>query len=331
MSVGSSYVGWLVDLGLRIALCTALIAATGAPYAQSMPEAKANLPARPRPPVEAPLSALASLTQGRNAAVLDRGSRAQMRNAAIPLASAPGRAMQPFSAIKRTSADFRTALKCLTQAVYYEAAKESLAGQRGVAQVVLNRVRHPAYPDSVCGVVYEGWNQPVCQFSFVCDGSLRRRPAARQWHEAQGVARRALSGYVDAQVGTATHYHADYVVPRWAYALAKVRQVGTHLFYRFAGRGGREASFTEHWDGSESIPHIDMEHLPLAAASANEADTARSEPGYRIDRTDRRADDDVGGRMDPSKGWKLTIPGPGTASGAYRAALRQQREGGETS
>jgi spore germination cell wall hydrolase CwlJ-like protein len=69
----------------------------------------------------------------------------------------------------------------MTQAVYYEAAYEPLQGRRAVAQVVLNRVRHPAFPNSVCGVVYQGSNQRVCQFSFTCDGSLNRKPSAAAW------------------------------------------------------------------------------------------------------------------------------------------------------
>ena len=91
--------------------------------------------------------------------------------------------------------DHRRALLCLTQAVYYEAGFEPLAGRRAVAQVVLNRMRHPAFPKSVCGVVYQGRRSPVCQFSFVCDGSLYRAPAPAAWREAKAVAEAALGGY----------------------------------------------------------------------------------------------------------------------------------------
>src|SRR5207253_7963289 len=117
-----------------------------------------------------------------------------------------------------------TALRCLTQAIYYEAANEPETGKRAVAQVVINRMRHPAYPKSVCGVVYEGANAAVCQFSFTCDGALLRAPAQRQWAESRAVAEAALAGNVLPEVGSATNYHADYVLPRWAFTLGKITQ-----------------------------------------------------------------------------------------------------------
>src|SRR3546814_8987348 len=93
--------------------------------------------------------------------------------------------MDRFAVISTSSPQYASAHRCLTQAIYYEAANEPLKGKRAVAQVVLNRLRHPAYPNSVCGVVYEGVNDPVCQFSFTCDGSLLRQPMARQWNESR--------------------------------------------------------------------------------------------------------------------------------------------------
>ncbi len=131
------------------------------------------------------------------------------------------------------------ALECLTAAVYYEARSESENGQRAVAQVVLNRARHPAYPSSVCGVVYQGAERSTgCQFSFTCDGSTsgRREPAA--WARARRIAGEALGGYVHASVGSATHYHTHAVSPVWARQLSKLTALGQHVFYRSSGAAG---------------------------------------------------------------------------------------------
>src|SRR5690606_10710768 len=107
-----------------------------------------------------------------------------------------------------TVLDRARAQQCLTMAVYYEAASEPDAGQRAVAQVVLNRVAHPTYPDTVCGVVFQGSERTTgCQFSFTCDGSLARKPAKMWWDRAAAVARAELAGAVYAPVGLATHYH----------------------------------------------------------------------------------------------------------------------------
>jgi spore germination cell wall hydrolase CwlJ-like protein len=135
-------------------------------------------------------------------------------------------------------------LECLTEAVYYEARGETPAGQAAVAQVVLNRVRHPAFPKSICGVVYQrAYGGGTCQFSFACDGSMRKRRDAGAWARAERVATRALSGEVMAQVGNATHFHTIYVSPSWGPRLIKVGQVGLHLFYRFGGRSGAPGAF----------------------------------------------------------------------------------------
>jgi hypothetical protein len=117
---------------------------------------------------------------------------------------------------------------------------------------VLNRVRHPAYPSTVCGVVFEGARRTTgCQFSFTCDGSLRRAPMAPHWQRARQVAEAALNGYVYAPAGWATHYHANYVVPYWASSLVKSTVVGTHIFYRWRGGWGRAPAFASRYAGVE--------------------------------------------------------------------------------
>jgi len=172
-------------------------------------------------------------------------------NAAVPLASGPNPVAAPF-VFKGSAAARAQALNCLASAVYYEAGNQDENGERAVAQVVLNRVRHPAFPSSVCGVVYEGSTKPTgCQFTFTCDGSLSRQPDADGWRRAMQVAEDALSGSVYAPVGWATHYHADYVVPYWAATMAKSAVVGAHLFYRWMGNWGQPAVFTQAYAGRE--------------------------------------------------------------------------------
>jgi len=175
-------------------------------------------------------------------------------NAQIPLASGPNPAATPFAFNGSKDARAR-ALECLTSAIYYEAGQESTDGQRAVAQVVLNRVRHPAFPNSVCGVVYEGSTRPSgCQFTFTCDGSMTRAPVPALWNRASKIADEMLAGGVYAAVGYATHYHANYVVPYWASTLTKTNVEGAHLFYRWPGGWGRPAAFSDHWSGQEGNP-----------------------------------------------------------------------------
>ncbi len=178
-------------------------------------------------------------------------------NASVPNASGPILPASPFrSAIGEAGVGTRlTALECLASAVYYEAGSESGVGQRAVAQVVLNRVRHPAYPHSVCGVVFQGSDRTTgCQFTFTCDGSLAhpRNPAA--WSRAVAVATAALAGYVERSVGTATHYHTVWVVPYWQSSLTKITTVGAHIFYRWAGSWGTPAAFSASYSGVELLP-----------------------------------------------------------------------------
>jgi spore germination cell wall hydrolase CwlJ-like protein len=188
-------------------------------------------------------------------------------NAEIPVAAGPNPAAAPF-VFKGNATARSQALTCLASAIYYEAGNQDTDGERAVAQVVLNRVRHPAFPASVCGVVYEGSTKPTgCQFTFTCDNSLTRSPDADGWRRAMQVAEAALNGAVYGPVGWATHYHADYVVPVWASTLAKNAVVGAHLFYHWAGSWGQPAAFTKGYGGHEpnaaalrqaalAVPHI---------------------------------------------------------------------------
>ena len=164
-----------------------------------------------------------------------------------------------------TGLDKARALDCLAKAVYYEAASESEGGQRAVAQVVLNRVAHPAYPKTVCGVVYQGSQRRTgCQFTFTCDGSLARKPSATHWARALSVARRALSGQVYAPVGLATHYHTTWVNPYWAPSLAHIGTIGAHRFYRWPGAASRPEAFSDFYSGGGPSP------APARAARSTE-------------------------------------------------------------
>ncbi len=165
---------------------------------------------------------------------------------AAPFTAAFGRLVEPGAPAAQaatvtipTAADdpaHRAAIDCLALAINYEAGHEPAAGQAAVAEVILNRLRHPAFPKTVCGVVYQGSERRTgCQFSFTCDGSLARRRDPRIWQQAIAVATQVLDGQRAATVGRATHYHADYVNPYWAPALTRVAVIGRHIFYRFPG------------------------------------------------------------------------------------------------
>jgi spore germination cell wall hydrolase CwlJ-like protein len=135
-------------------------------------------------------------------------------------------------------------LDCLADAVYYEARGETPAGQAAVAQVVLNRVRHPAFPKSVCAVVFQGARDGSgCQFSFACDGSMDRGREPTAWRRSREVAAHALSGFVMPGVGNATHFHVAGIDPGWGPRLLRVAQIGLHVFYRFGGYAGSPGSF----------------------------------------------------------------------------------------
>jgi len=125
-------------------------------------------------------------------------------------------------------------LDCLSEAVYYEARSEDTIGQLAVAEVVMNRVANPHYPQSICGVVFQGqYRQTGCQFTFTCDGSRGRRPSGVSWDRARDIALHVMLGLNKPITNKATHYHTDYVNPYWAAGLVETAVVGTHIFYRF--------------------------------------------------------------------------------------------------
>lgn len=129
---------------------------------------------------------------------------------------------------------------CLSQAIYYEARGETQRGQVAVAEVVMNRVRSSAYPNTICEVVYQGSTRSTgCQFTFTCDGSLRDRPRGRGWERAQRTATAMMLGYHRPITQNATHYHTHAVNPVWNSGLVETTKIGSHVFYRFPNRAER--------------------------------------------------------------------------------------------
>lgn len=177
--------------------------------------------------------------------------------------------------------DRERAVDCLALAAWYEAGND-VESQRSVVQVVLNRVAHPSFPKSVCGVVFEGSQRATgCQFTFTCDGSmLRRRPSPTAMARARAVAELALQGAVFSAVVQATHYHADYVQPWWSSHLVQRGRVGRHIFYSWPGKRGvlpgrpRSAGESEHaqfvrpnTSPSTNLPApVELAAMDLAAA-----------------------------------------------------------------
>ena len=166
------------------------------------------------------------------------------------------------------------AVHCLALANYYEAAGEGDTGMRAVSQVVLNRMRHPAFPHSVCAVVFQGAERATgCQFTFTCDGSLAHPPAQGLFARARAIAIAALGGRVEPSVGMATHYHADFVVPYWADNLDKIRTLGRHIFYVWRGGWGNRSAFRlSHADepAGMALPYFNLPVLPITAVATSE-------------------------------------------------------------
>lgn len=177
---------------------------------------------------------------------------ARQINAAVPFSTAPNPAARPF-VVTGSSEDKARAVDCLAAATWYEAGDDAV-GQRAVAQVVINRMRHPAFPKSICGVVFQGQERRTgCQFTFTCDGAMTRMPSPAAWDRARDIARKALNGGVFGKVGHSTHYHTDWVVPYWSASLDKVAEVDTHLFFRWTGWWGTPPAFRRGYAGAEPV------------------------------------------------------------------------------
>ena len=247
------------SMAWSLAVIVAVLAALGLALGSAAPRPPA-LASLPGLPGEAPVLAPPTLPE----------DQARASNAAIPFVPGPHPAARPFR-FAGSSEDRARATECLALAAMAEAGPSD-EGQRAVIQVVLNRVRHPAFAATVCGVVFEGAErQTGCQFSFTCDGSLVRRYGDAAWAASRRRAAEALGGRVYAPVSTATHYHTDWVFPYWSPRLDKIAQVETHLFLRWPGYWGTRAAFSRAYRGGEPDP--------TALAGPPAAETPEPEPG----------------------------------------------------
>jgi len=196
----------------------------------------------------------------------------------VPFSTDPNPAARPFKFVGSDDQRAR-AIDCMAAAVLYEAGNDP-EGQRAVAQVVINRARHPAFPKTICGVVFQGSERSTgCQFTFTCDGALaNHRWSEDSWARARATATAALDGAVFKPVGYSTHYHTDWVVPYWQSSLDKVAAVHTHLFFRWTGWWGTPPAFSHHVSPEEPvIPAMAMwsdAHKSGDALAAVSADVA---------------------------------------------------------
>lgn len=216
----------------------------------------------PRPHISPTLPfVLKPIAEPTNVAALTP-DQARTSNLAVPIIPGGAKVAPPFIYGGRLQ-DRTSAQTCLAVAAYYEAGDDAV-GEQAVAQVILNRLRHPAFPKTVCGVVFQGAERKTgCQFTFICDGSLSRSPPSAAWKRAQEIAGSALSGAVVRSVGLATYYHADWVVPYWRDSLDKIAVVHGQIFYRWRGRWGRLPAFA----GRASSPEVlDPRIVSLAAS-----------------------------------------------------------------
>lgn len=163
-------------------------------------------------------------------------------------------------------------LMCMAQAVYYESAREPLEGQLAVAEVIANRMADHRYPDTACGVVFQGATRTTgCQFTFTCDGAMRVKPKGENWERAKRIAAHVLMNLNEERTGGATHYHATYVDPIWNSGLIQTNQVGLHIFYRFP-RGAEWASVERNFEARKQSAAMRLAALDAEAAAGEVID-----------------------------------------------------------
>ncbi|MEO1304582.1 MAG: cell wall hydrolase [Pseudomonadota bacterium] len=179
---------------------------------------------------------------------------------------------------KRTDAeDMLRQTQCMATAIYYEARSESVKGQLGVAEVIVNRVNDHRYPNSVCDVVFQGATRTTgCQFTFTCDGAMNKTPRGEKWQKAQSIAAHVMMDLNERKTGGATHYHATYVDPVWNSGLIRTEKIGTHIFYRFPR--GREWSVASARQSARLAQRRARLNAIMPAASAVEQQTEVLQP-----------------------------------------------------
>lgn len=262
-----------------------------------------------------PLSALPGLPDAPPSAVAGKdvelpADAARRINGAVPFVAGPMTSARPFR-FAGSGDDRQRAEQCLGMAMLYEAGT-SVVGQRAVAQVVLNRVRHPAYPRTICGVVFQGRERATgCQFTFTCDGALARPIPASWLASARRRAAALLDGAVVKEVGLSTHYHTDWVHPYWSASLDKLAAIDTHLFFRWRGYWGTRSAFAMRYTGGE--PPLGGDGTPVRPGVP--AETAAAE-------TPETAADATADASASSEGRLLPPAAPTLPDGVPAAALR---------
>lgn len=124
-------------------------------------------------------------------------------------------------------------LKCLSEALYFEARGETIKGQFAVAEVIMNRVASARYPDSVCGVINQGTGRKfACQFTYTCDGRAEVINEKATYARLQKIAKLMLSDMERPLTKGATHYHTKAVSPKWSRVFPRTATIGVHHFYR---------------------------------------------------------------------------------------------------
>ena len=231
LPIGRDWTGWLFVL-------FAAVAVIGVLYASNLTHSSRH--SVRAHPVAPPADIVPEVAPMELAPVTEADARAQ--NAEIGLITKGFVAARPF--VYAGSGDARLrARDCLAAAMIYEAGDDG-KGQQAVGQVIINRARHPAFPKSICGVVFQGSERTTgCQFTFTCDGALNRRYSDAAWTRARNNADLMLSGGTYPPVGLATHYHTDWVRPYWSDSLEKIAIVDTHLFFRWPGYWGTPGAF----------------------------------------------------------------------------------------
>ncbi|MBB6424446.1 cell wall hydrolase [Sphingopyxis sp. JAI128] len=274
LPVGRDWRGWLFVLIVAVAIVAVLYHSGGG--------IGGDVTVRPHP-VAPPADVVPDVLPMELAPVTEDDARAA--NARIALVTKGFVAARPFVYAGTGDARLR-ARDCLAAAMIYEAGDDS-RGQLSVGQVVINRARHPAFPKSICGVVFQGAErQTGCQFTFTCDGALARRYSEAAWLRAQVNADMMLSGLTDPSVGLATHYHTDWVRPYWSDSLEKIAIVDTHLFFRWPGFWGTPGAFRGSVSGDDgpiaklaalSPRHANALGLPTELAAGVDANAAVGE------------------------------------------------------
>lgn len=239
LPIGRDWTGWLFVLIAVAVVAVVIYACHSAGTAKH---------AAHRQPVAPPADIVPEVAPMVLAPVTEDDARAQ--NAEVALITKGFVAARPFVYAGGGDAKAR-ARDCLAAAMIYEAGDDA-KGQQAVGQVVINRARHPAFPKSICGVVFQGSERTTgCQFTFTCDGALNRRYSDAAWQRARNNADMMLSGGTYPPVGLATHYHTDWVRPYWSDSLEKIAIVDTHLFFRWPGYWGTPGAFRGAVSGSD--------------------------------------------------------------------------------